>query len=73
MSKVAYEEVLQRAQKLTSEEQLKLVEELATIIRRRIMSHDRRSILELQGLGKEIWQGVDTEAYIDQERASWNG
>ena len=30
----------------------------------------RRSILELQGLGKEIWRGVDVQAYVDAERAS---
>ena len=33
----------------------------------------RRSILELQGLGKEIWQGVEVQAYVDAERVSWNG
>jgi hypothetical protein len=33
----------------------------------------RTSILELQGLGKKIWQGVDGQEYVDRERASWNG
>jgi Arc/MetJ-type ribon-helix-helix transcriptional regulator len=33
----------------------------------------RTSILELQGLGKKIWQGVDAQEYVDRERASWNG
>ena len=33
----------------------------------------RRSILELEGLGKEIWQGIDAKEYVDRERASWNG
>jgi len=37
------------------------------------MAQTQRSILELQGLGKEIWQGVDAQEYIEQERASWNG
>jgi len=31
------------------------------------------SILELQGLGKEIWQGLDAQDYVDRERASWGG
>jgi plasmid stability protein len=30
------------------------------------------SILELQGLGKELWQGIDTDEYIDAERKSWD-
>ena len=31
------------------------------------------SIMELQGLGKEIWEGVDPKEYVDRERSSWNG
>ena len=31
-----------------------------------------RSILELQGLGKEIWAGIDAAAYVNEERDSWD-
>ncbi len=31
------------------------------------------SILDLQGLGKAIWQGIDAQEYVDGERASWHG
>ena len=31
------------------------------------------SILELQGLGKKIWKGIDGQEYVNRERASWNG
>jgi plasmid stability protein len=30
------------------------------------------SILELQGLGKEHWQGVDATTHVQRERASWD-
>jgi hypothetical protein len=30
------------------------------------------SIMGLQGLGKELWQGVDAAAHIAAERASWD-
>ena len=33
----------------------------------------RRSLLELQGLGRDVWSGVDIDQYIEQERDSWNG
>ena len=69
----AYYETLNRVNRLTPVDQLRLLEELAARVRRQIAVQPRRSILELQGLGKEIWEGVDVEAYIDQERASWNG
>ena len=31
----------------------------------------KRSILELRGLGKEIWQGVDAQKYVDSLREEW--
>ncbi len=33
----------------------------------------RHSVLELKGLGKEIWEGIDAQEYVDQERSSWGG
>lgn len=30
------------------------------------------SIMELQGLGKELWQGADPAAHVEAERASWD-
>lgn len=31
-----------------------------------------RSILELQGLGKEIWRNVDAAKHVKQERRAWD-
>jgi antitoxin (DNA-binding transcriptional repressor) of toxin-antitoxin stability system len=33
----------------------------------------KRSILELEGLGEEIWHGIDAQEYVNHERNSWNG
>ncbi len=30
------------------------------------------SLLDLEGVGAEVWQGVDPKTYIDTERDSWN-
>ena len=32
-------------------------------------SHD---ILELKGCGKQIWQGVDAQQYVDKLREEWS-
>jgi len=32
----------------------------------------KHSLRELRGLGKSIWQGVDTQAYVNQERDEWD-
>jgi len=73
MSAPTYHEVLGRIQRLTPAEQLRLLEDLAALVRRQARTQPRRSILELQGLGKEIWTDVDAQEYIDQERSSWSG
>ncbi|MEM9007779.1 MAG: DUF433 domain-containing protein [Cyanobacteria bacterium P01_F01_bin.86] len=26
----------------------------------------------MRGLGKEVWQGIDAQTYVNQERESWN-
>jgi len=31
-----------------------------------------RSLLELEGLGEEIWQGIDAQSYIDELRGEWD-
>jgi len=33
----------------------------------------RRSITELRGLGKDVWQGIDAQEYVNQERDAWDG
>jgi hypothetical protein len=74
MSINVYNDVLRRVQRLSSDDQLRLLEDVAGLVRRKVTNQARRrSILELQGLGREIWHDLDAQDYIDQERASWNG
>lgn len=68
-----YQKVLMQAQKLNPLEQLRLLETLAGTMRRQSVAQTRHSILELQGLGKEIWQIVDAQNYVNEERDSWAG
>jgi len=72
-STITYDETLSRVRRLTPFDQLRLLEELAVIVRYQVEARQPRSILELEGLGKDIWEGIDAQEYIDQERASWNG
>lgn len=32
----------------------------------------KRSIMELHGLGKEIWEGIDAQEYVNELRAEWD-
>jgi hypothetical protein len=53
-------------------EQLRLISELTYDLTRKLNPRPRRSIMELRGLGKEIWQDVDVDEYIKEERSSWD-
>jgi len=69
---LSHSELLTIIQNLETDEQLKLLEELAIIVRSKVKKK-KRSILELEGLGKEIWESIDAQEYVDRERESWTG
>jgi hypothetical protein len=54
--------------------QLEILEKLVGIIKRPVTRKPKKkhSLLELEGLGKEIWKDIDVDDYIDKERNSWN-
>jgi len=71
---ISYESALSMAQSLSREEQLRLIEELKSRASKDDSSEEpHHSVMELRGLGKEIWQGIDAQEYVNNERASWNG
>lgn len=73
MANNVYKEILKRAQaELSAEEQARLAEELAESVGSQ-NGVKRHSILELDGLGKEIWQSINVDAYLAEERDSWDG
>lgn len=78
MSTDAYNEILSRLSELTPDEEEQLLRQLASAAEQRAKPNGsrsilERSILELGGLGKEIWAGIDAVQYVREERASWGG
>lgn len=67
-----YEEVLDQVRNLSLLDQASLLEKLAKLVRIRIQTWPEHSVRELRGLGKELWQGIDVEKYIEEERNSWD-
>ncbi len=70
MAAATYQSALELAETLTRAEKLQLISVLETHIDDE--PSERCSIMELQGLGKELWQGMDAQEYVKQERASWD-
>jgi len=70
---IRYEEILSQVERLSIDDQLRLMEQIAAILRRQVTTGRTRRVTELKGLGKEIWQDIDVPKYIDEERNSWSG
>jgi len=66
-----YHELLSRVSQLPRHKKEELMAVLASQVR--ADKSPRRSIMELEGLGKEIWEGIDAQEYVDRERDSWDG
>jgi plasmid stability protein len=52
-------------------ERRSIAQEVTTLLARALREPQTHSILELQGLGKEVWNGVDPADYVARERDSW--
>lgn len=66
-------EIIEQAKDLSYQERKELVKLLIDTLEvpASIPSRPRR-ITELRGLGKEIWAGIDAQAYVNQLRDEWD-
>ena len=73
MPEANYNQVVSEIKTLNLSDQLRLLEQMAAIIRQKTSTSHTRSIMELKGKGKDIWKELDVKTYLDKERSSWNG
>ena len=71
MSATNLEEIMPLVEKLSQEEKLQLIEHVARDLQRQPQTTPRLSWKDARGLGKEIWEGVDVDRYIDELRNEW--
>jgi hypothetical protein len=65
---VTVEQILRQARTLSAEERKELVKQLIDTLD----ASQKRSLRELRGLGKAIWEGVDAQEYVSQLRREWD-
>jgi hypothetical protein len=61
MPNPTYDQVRRSVQALGPADQLRLIAEFVGQLSGHLDRQPRRSLLELQGLGKGVWQGVDVD------------
>ena len=56
---------------LPNEEKQRLVDKVSGVLADVKPEKPKRSLLELEGLGKEIWEGIDAQEYVNELRNEW--
>ncbi len=49
-----------------------VAQEVLQILDQALTEPPRLSIMNLQGLGKDIWRNIDSDQYIEAERRTWD-
>jgi hypothetical protein len=66
------EEIYQQYIKsLPDKEKLRLIAKVSNDLAETKTEKPNRSIMELHGLGKEIWEGIDAQEYVNELRNEW--
>lgn len=69
---LTYDDYVKEIQTLKPEEQLNLIELLLSKLKKTIIKKKiKHNILELEGLGAEIWKGIEAQEYVSKEREAW--
>ena len=61
-----------RLRRRAKERHRSTAQEVTQILTTALAEPEVRSILELRGLGREAWKGVDARRHVASERESWD-
>lgn len=70
---LTYNDYVKDIQHLRPEEQLSLVEIISAGLKKTLIKKKvKHRITEIEGLGADIWKGIDAQEYVCKERESWD-
>jgi len=52
-------------------ERRSVAQEVTVLLTQALEPGETHSILELRGLGKELWRDIDASRHVESERAAW--
>ena len=69
---ITLDRILGISEQLSLADQLRLISLLSERLRSEMDQEENPiDILSLTGLGAELWQEIDVDTYLEQERTSW--
>lgn len=72
---MSVETILEEIRSLSVEERKRLIGAIVDTLTEsgaQQPAHRKRSILEFEGVGAEMWQGIDAQEYVNQLRNEWD-
>ena len=66
------DKLYRKLQARAKRERRSVAQEVIQILDQALTEPPRLSVMDLQGLGKEIWQGINSDQYIQEERRAWD-
>jgi plasmid stability protein len=66
------DDLYEQLRMIAEQEQRSLSQEVIYLLRQAVSSKERRSLLELRGLGKKLWEEVNVGDYLENERNTWD-
>ncbi|HOO71591.1 MAG TPA: hypothetical protein PK926_07505 [Spirochaetota bacterium] len=72
MQKNKLENIYREISNLNNKEKKIILSKLINEIKLSSQKEEQYSIMGIKGLGKEIWDDIDAQYYVNIERASWD-
>jgi ribosomal protein L18E len=64
-------QLVSEIERLDYNDKINILARIVNLLKREEKAHQPVSVTKLKGLGKNIWQKVDTNSYVSTERDSW--
>jgi hypothetical protein len=69
---MTFEAIVEEIRMLSVEERKALITVIVDSLTEPLAPSRTRSILEFEGLGAELWDGIDAQEYVNQLRSEWD-
>ena len=64
-------QIVSEIERLDYNDKINILARIVNLLKREEKAHQTVSLTRLKGLGKNIWQKIDTNSYVTTERDSW--
>ncbi len=63
--------IIQKIEELDYISKIDVMSRIISMLKKTQNASPSRSLTEIKGLGKEVWQDINVESYISKEREAW--